>query len=71
MDIEEIIEVIIMNEVGVGPEKDSFQVISEGTTKVVAVGLDQVQELVLIEIGLDVISVESTIILLKTVQLQT
>ena len=46
MDIEEIIEMIIMKEVGVGLEKDSFQIIPEGTTVVAVVGLDQVQELV-------------------------
>ena len=39
----------------------------EGMTVAVVVGLDQVQELVLIEIGLDAISVESTVILQKTV----
>ena len=58
-----------MKEVGVGLEKDSFQIMPEGTTEVVAVDLDQVQELVLTEIGLDVISVESMISLLKTVHL--
>ena len=52
---------------GIGLEKDSFQIIPEGMTEVVAVGLDQVQELVPIEIELDVISVESMIILQKTV----
>ena len=57
MDIEEIIEVIIMKEVEVGLEKDSFQIMPERMTEVVVVGIDQVQELVLIEIGLDVISV--------------
>ena len=54
-----------MIEVEVGPEKDSFQVLPEGMTEVVAVDLDQVQELILIEIGLDVINVGSTIILQK------
>ena len=68
MDIEELIEMIIMTEVGVG--KDGFQIMPEGKTEVVVVDLDQVQDLVLIEIGLYVTSVESTIILLKTVQLQ-
>ena len=58
-----------MEEVGVGLEKDNFQIISEGMTEVVIVGLDQVQELVLIEMGLDVPSVESMIILQRTVQL--
>ena len=67
MDIEEIIEMIIMKEVGVGLEKDNLQITSEGMTEVIVVGLDQIQELVLIDIGLDVINVESTIILQKTV----
>ena len=62
-DIEEIIEMIIMKEVEVGLEKDSFQIISEGMTEAVAVDLDEIQELVLIEIGLDVISVGNMIIL--------
>ena len=60
-----------MKQVGVGLEKDSFQIMPEGTTEVVAVDLDHVQELVVTQMGLDVISVESMIILLKTVQLQT
>ena len=67
MDIEEIIEVIIISEVGVGLKQDSFQIMPEGMTEVVVVGRDQIQELVLIEIGLDVINVESMIILQKTV----
>ena len=67
MDIEEIIEMIIMKDIGEGQEKDSFQIIQEGMTQVVEVDLDQVQELVLIQIGLHVISVESMMILLKTV----
>ena len=46
MDIEEIIEVIIMKEVGKGVENDGFQIMSEGMTEVVVVGLDEVQELV-------------------------
>ena len=62
MAIEEIIETIIMKEVEVGLEKDSFQVMPEGMTEEVVVGLDQVQDLVLIEIRLDVISVENTMI---------
>ena len=61
VDIEENIEMIIMKEVGVGLEKDSLQIMLEGMTEVIAVDLDQVQELVLMEIGLDVISVESMI----------
>ena len=39
-------------------------------TDVVAVDLDQVQDLALIGIGLHVISIENMIILLRTVQLQ-
>ena len=35
MDIEEITEVVIMKEVGVGLEKDGFQIMSERTTEVV------------------------------------
>ena len=49
----------IMKEVEVGLEKDSFQITSEGTTEIVVVGLDQDQDQVLIEIGLDVINVGS------------
>ena len=49
VDTEGIIEIIILEEVGVGLETDNIQVISEGMIEVV-VGLDQVQELVLIEI---------------------
>ena len=66
MDIEETIEAIIMKEVGVGLGKDGFQIMSDGMTEVVE-GLDLVQELALIEIGLNVISVESMIILQKTI----
>ena len=58
VDIEEIIETIIMKDIGVGLEIDGFQIIPEGTTEAVAVYLDQVQELALIGIGLDVIRVE-------------
>ena len=46
-----------MKEVEVGLEKDRFQIMPEGMTEVVAVHQDQVQELVLIEIGLDIINV--------------
>ena len=67
MDIEEIIEMIIMKEVEVGLEKDSFQIMPEGMAEVVAINLDQVQELVLIEIGLDVRRVGNTIVMLKAV----
>ena len=58
---------IILEEVGVGLETDNIQIISEGMTEVV-VGLDQVQETVLIEIELDAIAVGNMIILLRTVQ---
>ena len=51
-------------------KRKNGQIVSAGTTEVVVVGLDQVQEPVLIDIGLDVISVESMIILWKTVQPQ-
>ena len=50
-----------MEEVEVGLEKDSIQVALEEVGKVV-VGLDQVQEQVLIEIGYDVLNVGSMII---------
>ena len=48
----------IMKQVEVGLEKDSFQIMLEGMTGVVAVDLDQVQELALTETGLVVINVE-------------
>ena len=57
----------LISEGGVGLEKDSFQIMPEGKTEVVVIGLDQVQELVLMEIGLVVISVEGMVILQKTV----
>ena len=66
MDIEDIIGMIIMKDVEVGLEKDSYQIFSEGMTEVVVIDLDQVQELVLTEVESDVISVESMIILQKT-----
>ena len=66
MEIEDITELITMKEVGEGLEKDIFQIMSEGMTDAVVVGLDQVQELVLLEIGLNVIDIESMIILQKT-----
>ena len=52
-DIEAIIETTTLKEVEVGLGKDSIQVILEGMTEIVIVGLDQVQELVLIETGSD------------------
>ena len=51
MGIKEIVEMKIVKEVEVRLEKDSFQIMPEGKTEVVAVDLDQVQELVLMEIG--------------------
>ena len=63
MDTEEIIEMIIMKKKGVGLVKDSFQIMLEGMIEIVVVGLDQVQEPVQIEIGLDAISIGNTIIL--------
>ena len=68
MDTEGIKEMIILEEVGVGPGIDNTQIILEGMIKAVA-GLDQVQELAPIEIELDATSVWNVIILLKTVQL--
>ena len=70
MDTEETIEMKIIREVGVDPEKGSIQKIQEGMTEVTVVGLDQVQELLQKETGLDVINVENMINLLKTVQHQ-
>ena len=61
MDIEKIIETIIMKELGIGLEKDSFLKMSEGMIEVVVVDLDQVQKLVPTEIGLNVLSVENMI----------
>ena len=66
VDIEEIKEMIITKEVEVGLGKDSIQTIPEVLTEVI-VGLDQVQELVPIEIGLDAINVGNMIISLRIV----
>ena len=70
MDIEEIIEMKIMKEVGVGLEKATIKEIPEGMTEVVVLDLDQAQELVLIERGYDVKNAENMIILLRTIQHQ-
>ena len=59
-----------LEEVEVGLGKENIQVILEGMSKAVAVGVDYVGELVLTEIGLDVLNVGIIIILLKTVQIQ-
>ena len=69
MDTEGITEVIMMKEVGVGLGTGNFQIILEGMKEAV-VGLDQVQELVLIETELDVTSVGNMITSLRTIQLQ-
>ena len=50
--IEVIIEMTTLEEVEVGLGKDNIQVILEGMTETIAVGLGQVLEPVLIEIGL-------------------
>ena len=69
VDTEGIIEMIILEEVGVGLGKDNIQIILEGMIKA-AVGLDQAQGLVPVETELDGISeVGNMIILLWTVQL--
>ena len=68
VDIEVTLEMTTLAEVEVGIQKDSIQVILEEMRKIV-VGLDQVQESVLIDIGLDVLNVGSMIILQKTVQI--
>ena len=47
MDIEIIIEMTTLEEVGVGLGKDSIHVISEGMAEAVAVGLAQAQEPIL------------------------
>ena len=49
VDIEGIIEMTTLEEEEVGLGKDNIQVILEGMTEIVVVGLDQVQELVLVE----------------------
>ena len=70
MDIEEIIGMRIMKEVGVDLEKDNTETIIEGITEGTVVDLDQGQEYVPIEIESDAINVESMITLQKTVQHQ-
>ena len=67
VDIEEIIEMIIMKEVEVGPRIDNIPIIS-GRMIEVTVGVDQIQELAQIEIEVDTINVEKVIILLRIVQ---
>ena len=57
----------ILEGVEVGMGKNNIQVILGGMREVVAVGLDQVQEPLLIDIGLGVLNVGKIIILLRTV----
>ena len=57
MDIDVITEMKTLEEVEVGQGKDNIQVILKGMTEAVAVGLDEAQEPVLTEIGLDVLNV--------------
>ena len=49
MGTEELTEMITLEEVEVGLGADNIQVISAEMTEVAVVGLDEVQELVLIE----------------------
>ena len=67
VDIEVTTELKTLEEVDVGIEKDSIQVILEVMIKAV-VDQDQVQDQVLIQLGFNVLSVGSMLILLKTVQ---
>ena len=67
MDIEKIIGMKIITEVGVGLEKDNTETIINGMIEVAVVDPDQVSEQVPIETELDVINVESMIILQNTV----
>ena len=69
MDIEVTLYMKTLDEVDIGLEKDRIQVSLEDMIKTV-VDQDQVWDSILIEIGLDVLSVGSVIILLKTVQTQ-
>ena len=66
VDVKVIIEMTILKEVKVDPEKDNIHVKLAEMKEVVAVGQNQVQEPVLTETELDVLSVGNMIILLKT-----
>ena len=68
VDREEIIETIIMKEIGVGLGIHNTQIILEGMIEAV-VGLDQVQEPVPVEIELGAITAVNMIILQRNVQL--
>ena len=67
-DIEVIIEMITLEEVEVGLGKGDIQVILAEMIEVV-IGQDQIQEPVLTETELDILSVGSMIILLRTAQI--
>ena len=69
VDIEEIIEITTLGNAEIGIEKDSIQIILAEMRKVVVVGVDWVQELVLIYREFNAISVGNMIILLRTVHL--
>ena len=69
MDLGETLETKFMKEMGVGYMIGILEVIIERTIEVsVTVDQGQVQGLVQIEIGLDVLSAESMVILQKTAQ---
>ena len=69
MDKEVLIEMNTLEEVEVGLGKDKIWVILAEMTEVVVVGPEQVQEPVLTETELDVLSVGNMTIFLKTVQI--
>ena len=69
MAIEVIIEKTTLEEIEVDLGKDNIQVILEGMMETVTVGLDQIWELALTEIGLHVLNVGNMVISLRTVQL--
>ena len=69
VEIEVIIEMTTLEEVEVDLGKDNIQVILAEMIKVVVVDQDQVQELVLTETKLDVLSTGNMIISLKAVQI--
>ena len=69
VDTEGIIEMIILEDVEVGPGMDNTQVILVEMTEVVVVGLHQVQEPVLKETELHALTIGNMMISLKTVQL--
>ena len=69
IDLGESLEIKAMTEVGVGQMIGNLEVMTEGTTEVLAtVDQGQILEQILIEIELDIFNVESTIISQKTSQ---